>query len=60
MFNFFLSLFVSVEVSNAYANVLSIIVFFSNVTDSLYIDSGIVKWQGYVIDSLWSDYRLPL
>jgi hypothetical protein len=29
MFNCFLYLFVSVEVSNAYANVLSIIVFFS-------------------------------
>ena len=29
MFNFFLSFFVRVEVSNAYVNVLSIIVFFS-------------------------------
>jgi hypothetical protein len=29
MFNYFLSLFVSVQVSDAYVNVLSIIVFFS-------------------------------
>jgi hypothetical protein len=35
MFSCFLSLFVRVEVSNAYANVLSIIVFFSYLPENI-------------------------
>jgi hypothetical protein len=50
MFNCFLSLFVSVEVSNAYANVLSIIVFFS-------INFSFLDMLGYVIVWVIDKYR---
>jgi hypothetical protein len=50
MFNWFLSLFVSVEVSDAYVNVLSIIVFFSINFSTINL-TGIWYAEGIVIVS---------